>query len=318
MKASQADANNAVPVRTMCRVLGISASGYYDWVKRVPGRRDRQSQALAQRILQVHADSRCSYGMPRVHAQLRREGIFVSRKRVAKLMRWQGLSGISRRRTYVTTTNRSAWQPPARDLVNRHFNAQRTDQLWFADMTYVPTKEEGHFYLATVLDACSRKVVGWSMKDQMTGDLVAQALEMALHTRGPQSVIHHSDQGAQYSSREFLECCREQGVTLSMGSAGDAYDNATAESFFATFKNELVKLSRWSTRREARTAIFEWIEGWYNRRRLHSALGYRSPLEYEQWLTEHGLSTAPAGPSQAPSAAVDNPAPERLSEGALG
>jgi putative transposase len=201
----------------------------------------------------------------------------------------------------------------APDLVNREFRALAPDRLWVADMTYIPTWA-GFLYLAVVIDAFSRKVVGWSMGEQMTADLVLAALNMALHTRKPASVIHHSDQGSQYTSIAFGGRCREMGVRPSMGTVGDAYDNAMAESFFATLECELINRRCWKTKAEARTALFIWIEGWYNPRRRHSALDYQSPINFERMhhhkvlAIEHGLPTASVGSSQAPTDTVDNPA----------
>ncbi|WP_420821253.1 IS3 family transposase [Ramlibacter rhizophilus] len=295
VSASQADAKRA-GVQTCCRVLGVSASGYYDWLRRRPSARAVANVVLMEAIRQVHKDSDETYGMPRVRAELRDAGHSVSRKRVARLTREGRIRGVSRRRGYVVTTERNLRQRPAPDLVNRLFRADARDQLWVADMTYVPTWS-GFLYLAVVLDAYSRKVVGWSMGEQMTADLVIAALNMALHTRRPESVIHHSDQGSQYTSVAFGSRCREMGVRPSMGTVGDAYDNAMAESFFATLECELLDRRSWKTKAEARTALFTWIEGWYNPRRRHSALEYLSPMAFEEKhgtdnnrAREHGLN----------------------------
>lgn len=301
----------------MCRVLQVSTSGYYDWQRRLPSKRAADNAVLRERIRQLHAESDATYGMPRVHAQLRSQGCMISRKRVARLMRVHGIRGVSRRRGFCVTTVRDRRERPAPDLVNRRFHADAPNQLWVADMTYVPTWT-GFLYLAIVLDAFSRKVVGWSMGENMTADLVISALNMALHTRKPEAVIHHSDQGSQYTSLAFGQRCREMGVRPSMGTVGDAYDNAMAESFFGTLECELIDRRSWKSKSEARAALFTWIESWYNPRRLHSSLGYLSPNEFERTskastrhpVSEAGLPTAAAGTSQAPSAAVDNPAPE--------
>jgi putative transposase len=315
VSANQADANKRVSVRAMCRVLGVSHSGYYDWCHRAPSARSIANAVLTERIREVHKASDETYGMPRVRAQLRHEGERVSGKRIARLMRQARIRGVSRRRGFTVTTERNTRQRPAPDLVNRRFRADGADQLWVADMTYLPTWT-GFLYLAVVIDAFSRKVVGWSMSEQMTAELVLAALNMALHTRNPDSVIHHSDQGSQYTSVAFGSRCREMGVRPSMGTVGDAYDNAMAESFFASLECELIARRTWKSKSEARTAVFTWIEGWYNPRRLHSALDYLSPIQFEEKLRanndrakEHGLPTASAGSSQAPTAAVDNPAP---------
>lgn len=316
MSASQADAERA-GVHTFCRVLGVSASGYYEWRRRAPSARSMADIVMTQAIRQAHKASDETYGMPRIRAELQDAGHVVSRKRVARLMRQARIRGVSRRRGFTVTTQRDAHRRPAPDLVNRQFIADAPDQLWVADMTYIPTWT-GFLYLAVVLDAFSRKVVGWSMGERMTADLVLAALNMALHTRRPESVIHHSDQGSQYTSVGFGNRCREMGVRPSMGSVGDAYDNAMAESFFATLECELIDRRSWKSKAEARTALFTWIEGWYNPRRRHSALGQMSPINFERKLVEkedrareHGLTTAAAGSSQAPTAAVDNPAPEQ-------
>lgn len=318
MSANQADAKRA-GVHTYCRVLGVSASGYYDWLRRAPSARAMANVVLTEAIRQAHKASDETYGMPRIRAELKDAGHAVSRKRVARLMRVAHVRGVSRRRGFTITIKRESKQRPAPDLVNRRFRANAPDQLWVADMTYIPTWT-GFMYLAVVLDAFSRKVVGWSMGERMTADLVIAALNMALHTRRPESVIHHSDQGSQYTSLAFGSRCREMGVRPSMGSVGDAYDNAMAESFFASLECELLDRRSWRSKAEARTALFTWIEGWYNPRRRHSALGQVSPINFERKhaeqedsAREHGLPTASAGSSQAPTAAVDNPAPEQSS-----
>ncbi len=314
VSANQADAKTA-GVHTYCRVLGVSSSGYYDWLRRAPSARAMANVVLTEAIRQAHKASDETYGMPRIRAQLKDAGQAVSRKRVARLMRHAGIRGVSRRRRFTVTTERNAKQRPAPDLVNRRFRAEAPDQLWVADMTYIPTWS-GFLYLAVVVDAFNRKVVGWSMGERMTADLVIGALNMALHTRRPDSVIHHSDQGSQYTSVAFGSRCREMGAQPSMGTVGDAHDNAMAESFFATLECELFDRRSWRSKAEARTALFTWIEGWYNRRRLHSSLGYLWPITFEEKhranndrATEHGLPTAAVGSSQAPTAAVDNPAP---------
>ena len=285
MSASQADSKRRFPLRTMCRVLGVSSSGYHDWLARRPSARQTANARLAEQIRQVHQASDGTYGMPRVRAQLKADGQSVSRKRIARLMRQAGLRGVSRRRGFVVTTERDKRQRPAPDLVNRHFRADAPNQLWVADMTYVPTWT-GFVYLAMVLDAFSRKVVGWAMGEQMTAELVIAALNMALITRKPQGVIHHSDQGSQYTSVDFGKRCKEMGVRPSMGSVGDAYDNAMAESFFASLECELIDRRSWKSFAEARMAIFTWIEGWYNPRRRHSGLGQKSPINFEKELRD--------------------------------
>jgi putative transposase len=280
VKADQADAKTA-GVRAFCRVLGVSASGYYSWRDRPPCERAAANAALTDTIRQVHKLSDGTYGMPRVRAELQEVGYKVSRKRVAHLMRKAHIRGVSRRRAYIVTTERDTRQRPAPDLVNRRFHASAPNQLWVADITYVPTWQ-GFIYLAVVLDVFSRKIVGWSMDEQMPAGLVTAALDMALHARRPESVIHHSDQGSQYTSVEFGNRCREMGVRPSMGTVGDAYDNAMAESFFATLECELLDRRSWRTKAEAKAALFTWIEGWYNPRRRHSSLGQISPKNFER------------------------------------
>jgi putative transposase len=267
-------------VRRMCQLLGVSSSGYYAWLQRSPSRRQRADEELQERIRCIHERSRATYGAPRVHAELVAEGLSVSRKRVARLMREAGLQGASRRR-WPTTTVRAKAARPAPDLVDRNFASPGRDRLWVADITYIPTGS-GFLYLAVVLDAWSRRVVGWSMATHLRTELVLAALEMALHQRRPRGVIHHSDQGTQYTSFAFGQRCREAGVRPSMGSVGDCFDNALCESFFATLECELLERQRFKSPSEARLAVFEFLEGWYNLHRRHSALGYLSPAEFEQ------------------------------------
>ncbi len=268
-------------VLLMCRTLGVSRSGYYDWKDRPPSRRSREDAALTERIREIHHRSRATYGSPRVHAELRAIGIRCSRKRVARLMRKEGLKGCLRGRK-KRTTRRDGSALPAPDLVRRNFTAIAPDRLWVADITYVKT-DEGFLYLSFVLDACSRRLVGWSMATHLRTELVVDALQMALWRRKPAAgLIHHSDQGVQYTSLSFGKRLEEAGIVPSMGRVGSAYDNALAESFIATLKTELLYRHSWPTRESARTAIFEYLEGFYNHYRLHSALGYRSPADFEE------------------------------------
>ena len=269
------------PVRVMCRQLGLSPSGYYAWRKRGLSERARENAALSAEILEIHAMSGATYGAPRVHAELRARGRKASLTRVARLMRMAGIEGVSRRRGKGKTTQRAAHSRPAPDLVERDFSASAPDELWVADITYVPTRE-GFLYLAIVLDAWSRRVVGWSMATHLRTSLVLDAFDMALTQRRPDGVILHSDQGSQYTSYAFGNRCRTAGVRPSMGSVGDAYDNAMCESFFATLECELIKRQALRTRGEARRAVFRFIEGWYNPHRRHSALGYQSPVNFER------------------------------------
>jgi putative transposase len=276
MKANQA----IFPVRTMCRMLGLSPSGYYAWLKRPASERSRSNEALLSQIERIHVRSRSTYGRPRVYAELRAEGHAVNHKRVGRLMRAGGFIGVTRRRKWRTTV-REEGARPAPDLVKRDFTAIRRDQLWVADITYVPTAT-GFLFLAVVLDAWSRRVVGWAMESHLKTDLVLKAFEMAVSQRRPENVIHHSDQGTQYTSIAFGLRCKRAGVRPSMGTVGDAYDNAMCESFFATLECELLDRERFQTQAEARMKIFDFIEGWYNPHRRHSSIGYRSPLKFER------------------------------------
>ena len=265
---------------TMCRVLGVSPSGYYAWRKRPLSPRARANVELTAHIDAVHRASGGTYGVPRVHAELAALGIRVGRKRVARLMRALGVRGVSRRKRPRTTLRDQAHRP-APDLVARDFTAPGPDRLWVADITCIPTWA-GFLYLAVVLDAWSRRVIGWAMDSHLRTELVLAALDMAVEQRRPAEVIHHSDQGCQYTSLAFGVRCREAGVRPSMGSVGDAYDNALCESFFATLECELLDRQRFATPAEARLAVFDFIEGWYNPRRRHSALDYLSPIAYEK------------------------------------
>lgn len=276
MSANQAD----FPIAAMAPVLGVSESGYHAWRNRPPSAHANEDKMLLKRVRTVHASSRQTYGSPRVHAESRADGERHGRKRIARLMRGAGLTGASRRRKGVTTTRRDKTARPAPDLVDRNFTAAGPNRLWVADITYVPTTN-GFLYLAVVLDAWSRKIVGWSMANHLRTELVLDALEMAIGQRRPADVIHHSDQGSQYTSLAFGKRCREAGVRPSMGSVGDAYDNAMCESFFATLECELLERRRFASQAEAKMACFSFIEGWYNPVRLHSSLGYRSPMAYE-------------------------------------
>jgi len=278
------------PVAVTCQVLRLSRSGYYAWRDRPPCTRAEEDAILIERIRQIHADSRETYGAPRVQAELASEAVHVGRKRVARLMRNAGLRGVSRRRGTRTTIRRERVRP-APDLVDRDFSADAPDKLWVADITYVPTWA-GFIYLAVVLDAWSRRVVGWSMSTSLRTKIVLDALGMAVGQRRPVGVIHHSDQGSQYTSVAFGRRCRAAGVRPSMGSVGDAYDNAMCESFFATLETELIDRSSFRSRVEARMAIFDFIEGFYNPRRRHSGLDYLSPIEYERVAREVPVVTS--------------------------
>jgi len=267
-------------IRAMCRVLEVSPSGYYAWRRRVVSVRKREDEGLQQRIRTIHLLSRQTYGAPRIHMELREEGTRVGRKRVARLMRDAALRGVCRRR-WITTTRRDPSARPAPDLVDRQFVANRANQLWVADITYVPTWA-GFLFVAVVLDVWSRKIVGWAMATHLRTSLVTAALDMAIAQRAPAGVIHHSDQECQYTSVEFGRRCRQAGVRPSMGSVGDCYDNAMCESFFATLECELLDRSTFRTHEQARAAIVDFIEGFYNTRRRHSSIGYCSPVQFEK------------------------------------
>jgi putative transposase len=273
--------NQAVfTVRAMCRVLGLSPSGYYASLKRPVSDRAVANEVMLTEIKRIHEFSRQTYGRPRMYAELREDGHSVNHKRVGRLMRVGGLKGITRRRKWRTTV-RDQDARPAPDLVERNFAATGRDQLWVADITYIPTGA-GFLFLAVVLDVWSRRVVGWSMASHLKTSLVLQALEMALGQRRPTSVIHHSDQGTQYTSIAFGIRCKQAAVRPSMGSVGDAYDNAMCESFFATLECELLERERFRNQAEAKMKVFDFIEGWYNPHRRHSALGYLSPIQFER------------------------------------
>lgn len=280
MFVEQEKANHRIA--TMCRVLGVSTSGYYAWRKRGLSARARQDAELTEQIRRIHQASRGIYGAPRIHAELALGlGIRCSKKRVARLMRQAGLMGVHRRRPWGCT-RRDPARDPYPDLVQRTFTATAPNRLWVGDMTQHRT-DEGWLYLAVVIDAFSRLVVGWAMGERPVADLVVAAVNMAVRNRRPAAeLIHHSDHGTQYTSLLFGRRLKEAGILGSMGSVGDALDNAMAESFFATLETELLARSTWPTRRKLQSAIFEYIEVFYNRQRRHSTLGYLSPVEFEK------------------------------------
>ena len=262
-------------------MLGVSRSGYSAWRTRAPSARARANQELTRHIREVHEQSRGTYGAPRIWAELRDRGVVCSRKRVARLLRLAGRQGCHRRKG-PTPSRRTPAASPAPDLVQRHFTAAAPDRLWVADITYIPTWA-GFRSLAVVLDVHSRRIVGWAMADHLRSALVIEAVEMAVWRRRPTAgVIHHSDQGSQYTSLAFGRRLREAGLLGSMSSRGDCFDNATAESFFATLACELLARHRFPTRSAARLALFDYIEGFSNTHRRHSALGYLSPAAYER------------------------------------
>jgi putative transposase len=274
------------PVSEMCRVLGISRSGYYAWRKRSPSPRERENGRLLAALIELHAASGKTYGSPRLHQALVKQGQACGRHRVARLMRQHGIAGITPRRTQ-RTTRAAAGHVPLPDLVQRDFTATRPNEKWVADMTYLAT-HEGWLYLAVVMDLYSRTVVGWAMQSRMTADLVCEAVRMGIKNRHPASgLVHHSDRGSQYTSAVFQELLAAHDIRPSVGRTGDCYDNAAMESFFATLKRERIQRRIYETRAAARSTVFQYIEVFYNRQRLHSTLGYCSPLEYE--LQHHSL-----------------------------
>jgi putative transposase len=280
-------------VSRLCRVLGVTRQGFDQWRKREPSTRAVEDQRIKQLILDADEKSWRTYGAPRMHAELVDGGIRVGRKRVARLMRELGIEGVSRRRGRKRTTVQAEAAKAAPDLLERRFRAQRPDQVWVADITYIPT-HEGWLFLAAVVDLCSRRVVGWSMRPDLRADLVVDALSMAVALRRPPAgVVHHSDRGSQYTSLAFGTTLRDSGLVASMGSRGDAYDNALAESFVSTIKMELIDRQTWKTRDQARLAVFRYIETFYNPLRRHSALEMRSPDEYERMIkTQPEAATA--------------------------
>jgi putative transposase len=268
-------------VTMMCRLLGVSASGYWAWRGRAPSTRALGDAKLVALIGEAHRASRCTYGAPRIHADLLDGGVRCGRKRVARLMRRAGLIGVHRRR-FVRTTVSDETASRAPDLVERRFERAAPDRLWVTDITYLPTRA-GFLYLAAIVDAWSRLVVGWAMAGHLRTTLVSAALAMALARRQPEAgLVHHSDHGVQYTSLAFGRRLAEAGIAASMGSRGDAYDNALAESFFATLETELIERSDWRTTDEAYAAVIDYIEVFYNRQRRHSALGHLSPAEFER------------------------------------
>ena len=269
MKANQA----TYPVRRMCGLLGVSPSGYYACLRRSPSDREQADRALRDRIVDIHSRSRGTYGVPRVHAELAAEGVAVGRKRVARLMRQAHIQGVHRRRK-VATTRRNPAQAAAPDLVCREFTADGPDRIWVADITYIPTKA-GFLYLAAVIDIWSRRVVGWSMRDDLATPLVTDA-------PSNKAVLQRPLEPGQYTSTAFGTRCRQAGIAISMGRRGDAYDNAVAESFFATLETELLMRTSFANRDQARSGVFDYIEGFYNPHRRHSSIGYHSPTDYER------------------------------------
>jgi putative transposase len=273
------------PVDVMCEVLEVSRSGYYAWRDRPPSATAQRQEQLVEQIAAVHVGSREIYGSPRVFAELRAQGVACSENTVARLMRKRGIRSKMRRKFKVCTTDSRHAHPIAENRLNQEFAVPLPNQAWAADMTYIPTGE-GWLYLAAVLDLCSRKVVGWAADDHLRAELPGRALEMALaHRRPSGSLLHHSDRGVQYACDEYQTLLARHGITCSMSRTGNCYDNAVVESFFGTLKTELIHHHTYATRNEARLALFEYLEVFYNRKRRHSALDYRSPAEYEATFT---------------------------------
>ena len=277
------------PIWLLCEVLEVPQSSYFDW--NAGGRvraeeRAARDQALTDKIRTAHASSDGTYGAPRVRAELRDGGVVVSKRRVAELMRTAGIQGLSGREHSTTTTRRDRLSAPIPDLVGRLFLPDRPDVTWYGDITYIWIEQKFH-YLATVIDACTKQVIGWALDDHMRTDLVSTALRMAVARRGGNAtgVIFHSDRGSQYTSTDFQNLCNALGVRQSMGRTGICYDNAAAESFFSTFKRELVDRYSWDSFKDFRQSVFEWIEGWYNSKRRHTSIGMKSPNQVYNDLT---------------------------------
>jgi putative transposase len=267
-------------IERLCQVLGIARSAYYAWEKRGPSQREQENRALIEHIRRIHQLSRKTYGSPRVYFQLKKQGLSCSPKRVALLMRQDGLKGRRKERKVRTTDSQHDF-PIAENLLNREFKAEKPNQKWVADITYIPT-DEGWLYLAGVLDLYSRKIVGWAMSNLIDADLVEKALRMAYFQRQPEpGLLHHSDRGSQYASHQIRKLLATNQTQVSMSRKADCWDNAAMESFWGTLKNEWVYHQKYKTRAEAKTDIFEYIEGFYNTVRLHSTLGYMSPVEFE-------------------------------------
>jgi putative transposase len=273
-------------VSRLCLMLGIKRSSFYAWRKRKPSLREKDNQALIEHIRWVHKKYRKIYGSPRVYVQLKKQGISCSKKRVAKLMRQDGLKGQRKYRKVITTNSKHSF-PVAPNVLNREFQAEKPNQKWVGDITYIPT-DEGWLYLAGILDLFSRRIVGWATSDLIDAALVEKALRMALYQRGPgRGLLHHSDRGSQYASHQILDILAANQILVSMSGKGNCYDNAVMESFWGTLKNEWVNYQKYQTRSQARTDIFSYIEGFYNTVRLHSTLGYLSPAEFEAIYHNH-------------------------------
>jgi transposase InsO family protein len=285
------DHRDELPITLMCKALDVSPSGYYAWRQRPPSAREMANQKLYEKIEAVYEANYQVYGSPRIYRELRKQNVICGENRVARLMRLRGLQAKQSKR-FRTTTRPNKAHSAAPNLLRRDFEASRPNQKWLADITYIPT-QEGWLYLAAVLDLYSRRIVGWAMSDRMTSDLTLNALEMALLLRRPDAdFIHHSDQGSQYTDQEYQMLLKDHGIQASMNGAGTWYDNAPMESFFGTLKSELVHHCAYQARNEAKVDVFYYIESFYNRRRLHSALDYLSPDEYEQLFYQQEVTSA--------------------------
>jgi putative transposase len=279
------DHRGTFPTGSLCRALGVSRSGFYAWIDRAPSPTAARRDGLVEQIRRAHREARSVYGSPRVHRELRARGVACCENTVAKLMREHGIRSKARRRFVPRTTDGRHGRPVAPNALAREFYPDKADTAWSADITYVPTAE-GWLYLATVIDPCSRKVIGWATADHLRAELACEALGMALTHRRPRGeVLHHSDRGVQYASDAYRRLLAEHGLEASMSRKGNCWDNAVAESFFSTLKRELVHHEAYAGREEAQRSLFEYIEVFYNRRRRHSTLGYRSPVEFEASLT---------------------------------
>jgi putative transposase len=277
------------PVRMLCRTLQVSTSGFYAWCRRGLSLRAQEDAALKVEVRAAHAASDKTYGSPRILEDLKADGKHVGRKRVARLMREEGIEGQRKRRFRVTTDSRHS-HPVAENHLNRDFTTSAPNTIWVSDITYIWTRE-GWMYLAAILDLFSRRVVGWSMDSRLDQTLALDALGMALSTRRPEpGLLHHSDRGVQYAGGDYQKQLRERGIACSMSRKGDCWDNAVAESFFSTLKAELVHRTDYVTRSQAKASVFEYIETFYNPRRRHSALGYVSPVQYELAATRTPLA----------------------------
>lgn len=289
------DHRDEFPVKRMCQVLAVSTSGYYAWRKRPVSAREMANRALVERIKEAHADSNETYGSPRVYRELKAHGVACSENRVARLMRQERIRAKQVKRRKRTTKANEA-HPVAPNRLGGDFAASRPDEKWVTDISYIST-QEGWLYLACVLDLFSRRIVGWAMAARMTSELVVKALKMAIRQRQPSAgLLHHSDKGSQYTSQTYQQLLRDNQMVVSMSGAGNCFDNAVMESFFGTLKREHVHHCIYQTRQEAQTDVFFFIEGFYNRRRRHSALGYLSPAAYEQahcHQQEHCLTVCP-------------------------